>query len=127
MKLVLAIASGIVFGIITVIVMIILAIPLVIVGVVVGIAAAKSALMWNAVTITLAVVAGCICFALLFYLIALITVPVAVFFPAYSIHFLASRYPGLDALLHPAPPAPPLPPVPYIPPPFSPPEPNAIG
>jgi hypothetical protein len=27
-----------------------------------------------------------------------------VFFPAYSIYFFASRYPALDALLHPPPP-----------------------
>ena len=133
MKIVLAIAAGIIFGIITLIVGIIIAIPLIIIGVVIGVVAAKSALAWNAATITLVVVAGCICFVALIFIIALISVPVAVFFPAYSIHFLASRYPGLDALLHPAPPAPPSippPPAPEIPPPippFLPPEPSSIG
>lgn len=131
MKIVLAIAAGIIFGIIAVIVMVILAIPLVIVGVVVVLVAAKSALAWNVVTISLVVIAACVCFAVLLYLIAFISVPVAVFFPAYSYHFLASRYPRLDALLHPAPPAPPLPPAPEIPPPMPPPllppEPHAIG
>jgi hypothetical protein len=62
------------------------------------------------------------------FLFALIRVPTTVFFPAYSIHFLASRYPKLDALLHPAPPAPPAPVIsPQVPPSFLPPEPNALG
>ena len=127
MKIVLAIAAGIIFGIISLIVMVIIAIPLVIAGVVIGVVAAKTALTWNPVIITLLVVAVCICIALLLYLIALVSVPVAVFFPAYSIHFLASRYPRLDALLHPAPPAPPMPPAPVVPPPLPPPEPSPIG
>jgi len=44
-------------------------------------------------------------------------VPATVFFPAYAMYFLATRYPNLDALLHPAP-APELPPVPESPPSF---------
>jgi hypothetical protein len=55
---------------------------------------------------------------------SLLSVPVTVYFPAYSIYFLASRYPKLDAWLHPppepiAPPVspvlepPPLPPLPF--------------
>jgi hypothetical protein len=50
-----------------------------------------------------------------------------VFFPAYAIHFFASRYPALDALLHPAPP--PVissPPPPPDPPPLLP-TPEPIG
>jgi hypothetical protein len=41
--------------------------------------------------------------------IALVNVPATVFFPAFSIYFLAARYPPLDALLNPPPPAPELP------------------
>jgi hypothetical protein len=51
---------------------------------------------------------------------ALISVPTIVFFPAYSIYFFASRYPPLDALLHPPPIAAPVPP---LAPPLPPPEP----
>jgi hypothetical protein len=46
-----------------------------------------------------------------------------VFFPAYSIYFLASRYPALDALLRPPPPI--APQVSPLPPPLPPPEPIA--
>jgi hypothetical protein len=129
MKVVLAIAAGIIFGIIGLIVGVIIAIPAVIIGVAIGVASTSSAVTWNAVTITLAVVAGCIFLAVLFYTIALISVPVAVFFPAYSYHFLASRYPRLDALLHPPLPSTPPPPVfevPRLEPPPLPPEPSAI-
>jgi hypothetical protein len=115
MKIVLAIAAGIIFGIITLIVFLVIGIPLVIAGVAIGAAAAAAGLTWNAVTITLVVIVAVIGLVIVFYLAALINVPGVVFFPAYGIHFLASRYPGLDALLHPAPP-----PAPAIPPPMQP-------
>jgi hypothetical protein len=59
--------------------------------------------------------------AVLFFVMSLISVPAIVFFPAYSIYFFASRYPPLDALLHPAPP--PMVSPPPVPPQFLPPEP----
>ena len=132
MKIVLAIAAGIIFGIISLIVLIIVAIPFVLLGLAVGVVVAGTGLSWNVYTITLAVIAGIILFAIIFYVASLVSVPVAVFFPAYGIHFLASRHPGLDALLHPAPPTPPLPPAPEVPPsppmpPPLPPEPSPIG
>ena len=130
MKLVLAIAAGIIFGIIIFIVILIVGIPTFIAGIVAGVAAAGAGLTWNVVTITLTIVLGTIGFLVLLYVIAFVSVPMAVFFPAYSIHFLASRYPRLDALLHSAPPAPSVPPAPEIPPPmppFLPPEPNPLG
>ena len=102
MKIVLAIAAGIIFGIATFIVILILAIPLAIIGVMVAGIASGAGLSWNALTITLTIVAGSIGFFVLLYLVVFISTPVTVFFPAYSIHFLASRYPKLDALLHPA-------------------------
>ena len=73
-------------------------------------------------TITLAVVVGCILLALILYAFSLVSVPAIVFFPAYSIYFFASRYPGLDALVHPVPPLAPPP----LPPPL-PPTPEPIG
>jgi hypothetical protein len=130
MKLVLAIAAGIIFGIIVFIVILIIGIPAFIAGIVAGVAAAGIGLTWNVFTITLTIVLGAIGLVVLLCVISFVSVPVAVFFPAYSIHFLASRYPRLDALLHPAPPAPPVPPAPEILPPMPPllpPEPSPIG
>jgi len=64
----------------------------------------KSAgLTWNAGTITLAVIVGCILFAAFMYLIALISVPAIVFFPAYAIYFFAARYRVLSLALYPPP------------------------
>lgn len=127
MKAVLSVAAFVVFGIVALIIVLICAIP-------VGAAAAaiillgKSAgLMWNAYTITLAVLAGMVALLVLLYVMSLILVPVIVFFPAYSIYFFASRYPALDALLHPpAPSAPSVVEPPPEPPPLLP-TPEPIG
>jgi hypothetical protein len=73
---------------------------------------------WNPYTITLAVVAGCVLAAFLLYILALISVPAIVFFPAYALYFFASRYPPLASALYPAAPLPP--PVPPPPPSSSP-------
>ncbi len=60
-------------------------------------------LTWNVFTITVAVVVGCILFAVFMYLIALIAVPAIVFFPAYAIYFFAARYRALSLVLYPPP------------------------
>ena len=66
---------------------------------------------WNAYTITSSPVGRPSAWPFIFYVLALISVPAIVFFPAYSIHFFASRYRPLDAVLHPLAQAPPpLPP-----------------
>jgi len=116
LKLVLSIAAAILFGIIAIIPAIFIFVPAVI-AVIAGRAAGMG---WNVTTISLAIILGAMLLLLLIYLIALVSVPATVFFPAYAIHFLAARYPSLEALLHPAPapPAPELPPVPESPPPF---------
>lgn len=101
MKIVLAIAAGILVGITTFILFLLIAIPVagvVIAGVVAGKAAGYT---WSALTITAAVVAGCILLALFFFLVSLISVPVLVFFPAYSIYFFAARYRALSVALYP--------------------------
>jgi hypothetical protein len=67
---------------------------------------------WNVFTITAVVVAGCALLFLIFYVVSLISVPVIVFFPAYSIYFFASRYHRLADLIYPAPPPAPLTPAP---------------
>jgi hypothetical protein len=103
MKIVLAIAAAVIIGIVTLIVGLFFVVPTAVLGVV-GIVAGKSAgLSWNAYTITLAVVVGCILLFFFLYLVALISVPAIVFFPAYSIYFFAGRYPALSRALYPAP------------------------
>ena len=130
LKLVLSIAAGILFTILAIVPVLLIAIP-VVVAVVAGRAAG---LGWSVTTISLAIVLGTVLLFLLMYLVALVSVPATVFFPAYALYFLAGRYPALDALLHPAPPPVPLPqppPVPETSPPFEPPplppSPQPIG
>jgi hypothetical protein len=110
LKAVLSIAAFIVFGILAVIIVLIGAIPGVVLAVAIGLTGKSAGLAWNAYTITLAVLAGMVALIVLLYVISLVLVPVIVFFPAYSIYFFASRYPALDALIHPAPPSVPMPP-----------------
>jgi hypothetical protein len=125
MKIVMALGAGIVIAIVSIFLVLIFAIP--VVGVVLAVIfAGKGALSWNAFTITAVIVAGCVMFAVFFYLLALISVPVIVFFPAYSIYFLAARYRPLSAVLYPMPvaavqnlPPPDLPPLPPSPQPAS--------
>jgi len=123
MKIVMALGTAVVVGIITFIVILILLIPVGGVGVVAVLLGKTAGLTWNLYTITLAVVAGSVVLAILLYVVSLISVPAIVFFPAYSIYYFASRYPALDALLHP--PLPAAPQIPPLPPTFLPPEPTA--
>jgi len=114
MKIVLAIGAGIVFGIVTLILALMLAIPAVAVAIAAVLTGKSAGLTWNVFTITAAVIAACILFVVFMYLIALISVPVIVFFPAYAIYFFAARYRALSLVLYPPPPAAP----PQEPPPF---------
>jgi len=116
LKLVLAIAAGILFTIVAIVPALVVLIP----GGIAVVAARAAGMGWNVTTISLAIIFGSLLLLLLIYLVALVSVPATVFFPAYAIHFFASRYPTLDALLNPAPvlPAPESPPVPQSPPPF---------
>ena len=116
MKIVLAIGASIVVGIATVILGLIFAVPTVGLGIVAVLTGKTAGLTWNVYTITVAVVVGSILIAIFLYLVSLISVPVIVFFPAYSIYFFAARYPGLSVALYPASPAAP----PQIPPPAPP-------
>jgi len=126
MKIVMAIGAAILLGVVSAIVILLFLIPVGGLSAVAVIGGMAAGLTWNLYTITLAVVAGTIAIFTLLYVISLISVPAVVFFPAYSIYFFASRYPALDALLHPAPPPPmPLPP-PADPPPLLP-TPEPIG
>ena len=124
LKLVLAIVAGILFGILSIIPILTIAVP-----VVTAVLLGKSAgLAWSVTTISLAVIFGTMLLLGLIYLIALVSVPAIVFFPAFSIYFFASRYPNLALLLNPAPvtPVPESPPLSLAPPPL-PPSPEPIG
>ena len=122
MKIVMALGASVVVGIISFIVLLILLIPVGGFGVIAVLAGKTAGLTWNLYTITLAVVVGCIALFVILYVVSLISVPVIVFFPAYSIYFFASRYPALEALVHPPLP-PPVPPAP----PWTPPSPEPIA
>jgi hypothetical protein len=118
MKFILALGAAFAVGIVTIVLVIILLIPIGGLGIlsVLLAKAAGLALSWTVLTVTAAVVAGCVFLFLLLYAIALISVPVIVFFPAYSIYFFASRYQRLADVIYPAaptiPPTPPMPPAP---------------
>ena len=118
MKIVLAIVAGIAVTIVTLILALIIAVP-VVAAIVAAVVAGKTAgLTWNVFTITAAVVVGCILFAIFFFLVSIISVPVIVFFPAYSIYFFAPRYRPLGVALYPPPPQAPAAPPPFTPPPL---------
>jgi len=101
MKIVLAMGAAIAVGIATFILGLMVAIP--VVGVIIGtVVAGKTAgLTWDTFTITAVVVAACVLFAIFMYLIAMISVPVIVFFPAYAMYFFAPRYRPLSLALYP--------------------------
>jgi MFS family permease len=105
MKIVLAIVASIFIGIATAILGLMIAIPGIGLGVLAFLTGKAAGLTWNAPTITLAIVVGCILLAIFLYLVSLVSVPAIVFFPAYSMYFFAARYPRLAAVLYPASPA----------------------
>jgi hypothetical protein len=124
LKVVLSIAAGILFSILAIIVALLVVILFVVIpGAAAFISGHAAGLEWNVSTISLAIIFGTLLLLLLIYLIAWVCVPATVFFPAYALHFLAARYPRLDALLNPAPapPAQALPPIPAPPSTFEPP------
>jgi hypothetical protein len=104
MKIVLAIAAGIVIGLVSLVVALLFLIPAVGVVIVIVAGGKTAGLAWNLYTITIAVVLGCIVLAVFLYLLSLIAVPAIVFFPAYSIYFFAARYRALSLVLYPPPP-----------------------
>jgi hypothetical protein len=107
MKMVMAIGVAIVLGIIATIMILLALIPVGGFGAIAVLAGKAVGLQWNLYTITFAVVVGSFILGVIFYLVAIIAVPAIVFFPAYSIYFLASRYPRLAMALQPWSPIPP--------------------
>jgi hypothetical protein len=94
-KIALTIATSIVAGVIGFIVVLMLVLPVAGLGMVVMIAAQASGLAWNPVTIATAIVAAAAVVLAIIFLLSMISVPLTVFFPAYSVHFFAGHYPPL--------------------------------
>jgi hypothetical protein len=105
MKVLLAIAAGIILGVIGFFIAFIFILPVVLAFLIPTIRGGPG--IWNVYTITFAVVIAVFVVAFLMCLISLISVPAVVFFPAYSIYFFAARYPALSLLLYGPPPPPP--------------------
>jgi hypothetical protein len=111
MKIVLALAAGILLTLVNLVLIVILLIPVGIMAVVAYLIATSMGIGWNVFTITLAVVAGIVLLAVLFCLIVVAAVPVVTFFQSYVLQFFGSRYERLKSLVYPEPPsAPPVPP-----------------
>jgi len=106
MKIVLAIGATVAFTIASLIALFVLLIPIGGIGIIAVVSGKAAGLTWSFYTITLAVVWGCIALAIFTFLLSLISVPLIVFFPSYSIYFFAPRYPPLASLLWPQPSAP---------------------
>jgi hypothetical protein len=103
MKIVLAIGAAIALTIVTAIALFALLIPIGGVGVIAVLGGKAAGWTWNLYTVSLAVVLACIALAIFMFVAALISVPVIVFFQAYSIYFFAPRYSPLASLLWPQP------------------------
>jgi len=99
LKIVLSIAAAILFSIVAIIPALVVIVP----SVLIVLAGKAAGMGWSAATVSLLIIFGTMAVALLIYLVALVSVPATVFFPAYAMYFFASRYPNLGALLNPAP------------------------
>ncbi len=108
MKIILAVGCAILFGILTLVALIVLLVPLSMVGYGAYASVRTAGLLLNPLTIGLVVIAGGVVLALAVYVAAFISAPAMVFFQAYVIHFLGSRYPILAERL-PQPSPPPIP------------------
>jgi hypothetical protein len=99
MKVVLAIAAGIILGIIGLLVLLVLLIPVGGFGIFAVLGGRAAGLTWNPLTIALAIVCGLLILLGLIFISAMLSVPAIVFFPAYSIYFFADRYAPLRAAM----------------------------
>ena len=113
MKLIMAVGAAVGIGILAAIAVVLLLIPFGGIAAITILAGKVAGLTWNVFTITAAVVAGSVFLLLALYAVSLVSVPVIIFFPAYSVYFFASRYPRLSDVLYPHPPLPP--PTPILP------------
>jgi hypothetical protein len=105
-KIGLAIAATIVFGVGAILALVVLLILFGGVGGLAVLGGHAAGWGWNPYTISAAVIFGLIALVVLVFAVALICVPIVVFFPAYAIYFFAARYSRLASLLWPEPRAP---------------------
>jgi hypothetical protein len=106
MKIVLVVGSTIIFGILTLIAVFLLFIPISIVGVGAYFFAKAQGLLWSFPVIAIGIVLAAIMLAGILYVTAFISAPAMVFFQAYVIDFLGSRYPTLGSRIYAPPPSP---------------------
>jgi len=99
MKMVLALGAGIAYALIDIAVLIVLLIPILLIGLVAVHLGQAADLTWNPVTIGIVVLAGGFLVGGLLFVMAMLSVPLAVFFQAYALYFLGSRYPQLGEKL----------------------------
>jgi len=99
LKLVLRIVATIVILAVTVAAFAVVLIPIGGLGLFAVLGAKAAGASWTAANIGLAVLATAVVFLLLVAVAAVISAPVVVFFPAYSMYFFADRYPALAAAL----------------------------
>jgi hypothetical protein len=104
LKLVLSIATVILFTIAILLVVLVLLIPIGVIGALLYVLSRNVALAWNPFTVALAILAGVVIIIFFVILCALISVPAIVFFPSFSIYFFADRYAPLRNVLFPPPP-----------------------
>ncbi|HYG97800.1 MAG TPA: hypothetical protein VD837_01625 [Terriglobales bacterium] len=103
-KIVLAMAAGIIVAIISLALIVILVVPAVLIAVALGIFGAGGSIAWSAFTVTMLILFVVIAFALMITVMATLSVPIAVFFQSYALHFFAPRYEPLAAMMWPTPP-----------------------
>jgi hypothetical protein len=99
MKILLMVAALILMTIVTIIIVLVYLIPTGILALLAFLIGKGIGLTWNPLTVGFSLMSGIVALAFLLYLLLLLNVPPAVFFPAFSIYFLAARYPALDARL----------------------------
>jgi hypothetical protein len=99
LKILLSIAASIATGIAVAVVLLVLLIPIALVCLIVIFLAGMMGITWNAFTISLAVAGGAVLLPFILFGILLVSVPMVVFFPAYSIYFFAPRYEPLRIAL----------------------------
>jgi hypothetical protein len=105
-KIVLALGAAIAMVIVSLPVILVLLVPIGGAAFAAVLAAKAAGWTWTVYTITAAVILGCMALAILIAAVALIMVPVVVFFVAYSLYFFAPRYAQLAALMWPPAPTP---------------------
>ena len=71
------------------------------IGALLAVGARAAGLTWNPLTIGLTVIGGGLALLLMLVVTSVISAPVVVFFPAYSMYFFADRYPALANALQP--------------------------